>query len=87
MAWSYDDNHRAMGPGMKMEFGTATLADNTVEVPTKLGHVQIALGTYAEAPGAASQLFSDCVISTLGAVTFADGAVAAKSFWYVLIGW
>jgi hypothetical protein len=71
--------------GLNVEVGYATLASNTVEVATKLREVVAAFGTWLEAPGADSRLCCDGVI-TAGAVTFADAAVAAKSFWYLLVG-
>ena len=85
MAWTEGTNHQAMLLGAKIEYGEATLSSNTVEVPTKLTKIYSALYTYKEAPGADTRMICDLAISS-DAVTFADSAVAAKTFTYVLIG-
>lgn len=86
MAWSDDDNHAAALMGAQIEFGYATLAANTIEVPTRLAKIIASGATYAEAPGAATSICCDNVI-TAGHVTFADATVAAKKINYFLIGY
>jgi len=85
MAWDPEVNHTASLMGATIEFGYATLSSNTVEVPTRLSKILSAVGTYEEAPGADNRLYCDGTI-TAGYVTFADSVVAAKKFYYVLIG-
>ena len=85
MAWDDDVNHAATLMGATIEYGEATTASNTVEVPTRLSKIYAAIGTYKEAPGADNRLYCDLTI-TAGYVTFADSVVAAKTFTYVLIG-
>jgi len=71
--------------GLRVEVGEATLSSNTVEVPTHLTKIHVALATYTEAPGADERLYCDQTI-TNGCVTFQDTSVAAKTFQYVLFG-
>lgn len=85
MAWNDNVNHTAALMGATIEFGYATTVSNTVEVPTRLSKIIAAVAVYAEAPGAAQSLCCDGVI-TAGYVTFADATVAAKKFYYLLIG-
>jgi hypothetical protein len=85
MAWDDSVNHRATLIGATIEFGYATLSGNTVEVPTRLSKILSASAVYAEAPGAAQSLCCDGTI-TAGYVTFADATVAAKKFYYILVG-
>lgn len=85
MAWSNDSNFGGMMVGARCEWGTATLVGGTVEVPTRLKTILSAVATFKQAPAAATQMYSDGVI-TAGAVTFADAGVAAKTFTYLLIG-
>jgi len=85
MAWDPAVNHTAALMGATIEFGYATTSGNTVEVPTRLSKIIAAFGSYGEAPGAAQSLTCDGTI-TAGYVTFADATVAAKKFYYLLVG-
>ena len=73
--------------GMAGEAGTFVLnASKTVEVPTKLQRCVVALVSFGEAPGAATQLFCDAAI-TSSAITISDAAVASKGGFYVFLGY
>jgi len=72
--------------GLSVEAGSATLVSNTVEVSTRFSKIISAAATFSETPGAATQICCDLTI-TDGKVTFADAAVAAKSFTYILFGY
>ncbi|HUX01730.1 MAG TPA: hypothetical protein VMY35_12205 [Phycisphaerae bacterium] len=85
MAWDADNNHSAAIPGANIEFGTATLAVNTIEVPTRLSKLISAQACHQAAPGAGVQLVCDLVI-TAGAVTIADAGVAAGAISYEFFG-
>ncbi len=85
MGWTEGTNQGALGPGVVMEYGTALLSGGTIEVPTRMTEISAALYTFAEDPSADTRMFCDLVI-TEGAVTFADGAVSAKTFNYILFG-
>lgn len=85
MAWDDAVNHSASLMGATIEYGYATTASNTVEVPTRLSSIIAAVACYGEAPGAAQSLCCDGTI-TAGYVTWADATVAAKKFYYVMVG-
>ena len=84
MAWDPAYNHGGSFPGGVPEWGTATLVDGTVEVPTHLTRIEAAFGFFQEDPGAAEAFYCDLAI-TSGAVTFTCGNLA-KGFSYMLIG-
>ena len=73
--------------GLRYEVGTGTTSGGTVEISTQLQSIVAALATYAAAPAADTEgLICDKTITT-HKVTFADAAVAAKAFRYLLLGY
>lgn len=84
MAWDPTTQHGGSFPGGVIEWGEATLANGTVEVPTQLSKIEAAFGFFKEDPGAAEAFYCDLTI-TSGCVTFACGNLA-KTFLYALIG-
>jgi hypothetical protein len=87
MAWDDAKNHSSGGFGFTIEWGTATLAAGTVEVPTRLAKCHFALAGYAANAAKANSLYCDGAI-TSGAITVADQDVGADDvIWYLFLGW
>ncbi|HUX02147.1 MAG TPA: hypothetical protein VMY35_14370 [Phycisphaerae bacterium] len=85
MAWDPAVNHTATLMGATIEFGEATLASGTIEVPTRLSKVLAGFATYKAVPAAATKIVVDCTI-TSGAVTVASAAGGDKKVNYLFIG-
>jgi hypothetical protein len=72
MAWDHTKNFEIVAGGKKIEFGEATIAGGTIEIPTHLKSCQAALVTYKEAHGGSGPPMCDCTI-TNGAMTVTGG--------------